>query len=531
MKKYIHELGPLFEAVQMQQIFPDGKTFPDCLPKGDLDDIAQRYVVESRQPEFDLAAFVAAHFDTPKAEHADYQSDASRTAEQHIVALWPVLTRQPDSEQGGSLLLLPHPYIVPGGRFREIYYWDSYFTMLGLRASGRTDLMQHMVDNFAHLIHHVGHVPNGNRAYYLSRSQPPFFALMVDLLAAEQGEGTWVKYFPALQREHEFWMSGQTLHPSHSEHRRCVRMPDGSVLNRYWDDLDTPRPESYREDVELAHESGRPPAEVYRHIRAAAESGWDFSSRWFDPTPSPSPNGRGDTTNTATNKTSEEASTYVASPLPLGEGSGVGLFSTIHTTDLIPVDLNCLLWFLEKKLADTCVALGDDAAAERYYAAAILRADAIQQYCWDETAGFYFDFDFKSGERSPHLTLAGVFPLFFNLAPLAAAECVAGILKEKFLQTGGLSTTLQRSGQQWDAPNGWAPLQWMAYQGLLNYDQHDLAAAVRDRWTANCRQVYQHTGKMMEKYNVFGEGGEGGGGEYPNQDGFGWSNGVFLAVI
>ena len=515
MKKYIHELGPLFEAVQMQQIFPDGKTFPDCLPKSDLDDIAHRYAVESEQPGFDLAAFVAAHFDVPETQHADYHSDTTRTAEQHIAALWPVLTRQPDAEQGSSLLPLPHPYIVPGGRFREIYYWDSYFTMLGLRASGRTDLMQHMVDNFAHLIQHVGHVPNGNRAYYLSRSQPPFFALMVELLADTLGDmGIWATYLPCLRREYEFWMSGHALiRPRHPEHRRCVRMPDGSVLNRYWDDLDTPRPESYREDVELAHQSGRPAAEVYRHIRAAAESGWDFSSRWFDPTPGPSPTGRGG-----------------SSPLPVGEGPGVG-FSSIRTTDLIPIDLNCLLWFLEKKLGDTYDALGDTAESDRYYAAAMQRADAIQLYGWDEHAGFYCDFDVKNGDFSPHLTLAGVFPLFFNLAPLAAAERVAGILKEKFLQTGGLSTTLQRSGQQWDAPNGWAPLQWMTYQGLLNYDQHKLAAAVCDRWTTNCREVYAQTGKMMEKYNVFGEGGEGGGGEYPNQDGFGWTNGVFLGLI
>ena len=288
MKKYVHELGPLFEAVQMQQIFPDGKTFPDCLPKGDLDDIAQQYAAESQQPGFDLAAFVAAHFDAPQAEHTDYQSDTSRSAEQHIAALWPVLTRQPDAERGSSLLPLPHPYIVPGGRFREIYYWDSYFTLLGLRASGRTDLMQHMVDNFAHLIQHIGHVPNGNRAYYLSRSQPPFFALMVELLAAEQGEAVWAKYFPHLQREHEFWMNGHDrLTPHAPQHRRIVLLPDGSVLNRYWDDYDTPRPESYREDVELAHESGRPAAEVYRHIRAAAESGWGYSPPSAPPTSSP----------------------------------------------------------------------------------------------------------------------------------------------------------------------------------------------------------------------------------------------------
>jgi alpha,alpha-trehalase len=113
---------------------------------------------------------------------------------------------------------------------------------------------------------------------------------------------------------------------------------------------------------------------------------------------------------------------------------------------------------------------------------------------------------------------------------MSAAERVASILEEKFLQTGGLTTTLHRTGQQWDAPNGWAPLQWMAYQGLLHYDFQHLAAEVRRRWLDTCEDTYRDTGKMMEKYNVFGEGGAGGGGEYPNQDGFGWTNGVFLGM-
>ena len=496
MMQYIHELGPLFEAVQMQQVFPDGKTFPDCLPKGPLEDIFQAYLSEKDAADFDLQAFVAAHFEEPTAVQAEYQSDRSRPATAHVAALWPVLTRQPDAEQGGSLLALPHPYIVPGGRFREIYYWDSYFTMLGLQQSGRSDLMQHMVDNFAHLIERVGYIPNGNRAYYLGRSQPPFFALMVGLLAEERGHTIWANYLSPLEREYEFWMHGLDQNLSIPAiavaNHRVVHLPDGSVLNRYWDEFATPRPESYREDVELVHESGRPPEEMYRHIRAAAESGWDFSSRWFREPQS---------------------------------------FASIHTTDLIPVDLNCLLWFLEKKLAEIHESLGDEAAADRYYAAAVQRVDAIQQYHWNEEAGFYFDFDFQADEPSQAHTLAAVFPLFFNLAPMDAAERVAQYLKNHFLQTGGLVTTLHRTGQQWDAPNGWAPLQWMAYRGLLNYGQDELAARIRAHWTENCLRVYQQTGKMMEKYNVLGEGGEGGGGEYPNQDGFGWTNGVLLRLL
>ncbi|HND88263.1 MAG TPA: alpha,alpha-trehalase TreF, partial [Saprospiraceae bacterium] len=416
----------------------------------------------------------------------------SPSPEQHIEALWPALTRQPDAPKYSSLLPLPHPYVVPGGRFREVYYWDSYFTLLGLRASGRIDLMRHMVDNFAFLIGQLGFMPNGNRAYYLSRSQPPFFALMVGLLAEAQGQAVWDSYLPALQREYAFWMSGSTLlRPRLSTHRRAVRMSDGSLLNRYWDDLDTPRPESYREDVELAHSVDRPASQLYRELRAAAESGWDFSSRWFG-----------------------------------GEGLG-----SLRTTELIPVDLNCLLWYMEKKIADTYEAQSQEEMAERYYAAASQRADAIRLYCWHEEAGFYCDHEIKTGDCSPHLTLAGVFPLFFELAPLVHAERVAQTLREKFLQSGGLSTTLLYSGQQWDAPNGWAPLQWICEQGLLRYGYADLAHDIRQRWLGRCREVYAHTGKMMEKYDVYGGGGAGGGGEYPNQDGFGWTNGVFRAWV
>jgi len=120
--------------------------------------------------------------------------------------------------------------------------------------------------------------------------------------------------------------------------------------------------------------------------------------------------------------------------------------------------------------------------------------------------------------------------LFFGLATPEEAAQVATVLAEKFLQTGGLTTTLLRTGQQWDAPNGWAPLQWIAYAGLRRYKLDDLAQQVRDRWIATNARVYRETGKMMEKYNVFGEGGAAGGGEYANQDGFGWTNGVYLAM-
>ena len=118
----------------------------------------------------------------------------------HIKKLWPVLTRKPERNitEGNSLLPLPYPFVVPGGRFREVYYWDSYFTMLGLKESGEIGLMENMINNFTYLINQYGLIPNGNRSYYLSRSQTTFFALMVDLLAEKKGNSIYKKNFSVL---------------------------------------------------------------------------------------------------------------------------------------------------------------------------------------------------------------------------------------------------------------------------------------------------------------------------------------------
>ncbi len=149
------------------------------------------------------------------------------------------------------LLPLPYPYMVPGGRFREMYYWDSYFTMLGLMESGDTTAVENMIDNFAFLINNYGHIPNGNRSYYLSRSQPPFFALMIDLLAKAKGMIKFMQSIErSLQKEYDYWMKGSDTQAARTgfsrEYLNCRMEP---YLNRYWDDDPTPRPESYLEDV------------------------------------------------------------------------------------------------------------------------------------------------------------------------------------------------------------------------------------------------------------------------------------------
>lgn len=485
-------LGSLFDAVQMARIFPDGKTFADCRPQKAPAELVQLYESQKNTSGFDLKKFVQEHFEMPLNAGAAFKSDLKQPVTQHIEQLWPVLTRRPDAEAPySSLLPLPHAYIVPGGRFREVYYWDSYFTMLGLQTSGQTQAIRDMLDNFAFLIDTFGHIPNGNRSYYLSRSQPPFFSLMVTLLS-EGDEMT--RFLPQMEKEYRYWMDGSDqITEQNTAVRRVVRMPDGELLNRYYDDRPAPRPEAYREDVETARKAtGRPAQEVYRHLKAGAESGWDFSSRWF--------------------QKSDD-------------------LTTIRTTEIVPVDLNCLLWNAEQLISDFYLRKDDVEKAKLYAERAVRRARAIQKYCWDNNAGWYMDYDLPNKKVTGAMTLAGMYPLFFRISNRPQAIACSRTLEKTFLRPGGLVCTPVNTGQQWDAPNGWAPLQWISIAGLRNYEQTELANTIKKRWCDLNTKVYRRTGKLLEKYNVEDLSLTAGGGEYPVQDGFGWTNGVLLRLL
>lgn len=483
----------LFKAVQLSEIFPDSKTFNDYVPKVAESIILDIYQNTHLDKDFNLKDFVFTYYQPQTTNALDYQSDTSKGMLAHVNELWPLLTRESDNNSEGSLIALPHRYVVPGGRFQEIYYWDSYFTMLGLQASGQYDLIKDMLNNFDHLIKTYGYIPNGNRSYFLGRSQPPFFSLMVELLSKHQNEEVLLQYLPALLKEYQFWMSGKDqLSTEQTAIKRVILMPNGSVLNRYWDDNNAPRPEAYKEDLEILEKTDVDSAIIFRHIRAAAESGWDFSSRWFK------------------------------------DGNNM---NTIHTTDIIPVDLNCLLVNLERAIFKGYLLLNDTINAKVYHDAATQREKAIKKYCYHVEKGFYFDYDFIANHHTPHYTLAAVFPLFFNLSNKLQATNVAKQIKEQFLKEGGLITTTNHSGQQWDAPNGWAPLQWMTYQGLCNYGFDKLAQKIKSRWLKTNEIVFDNTGKMTEKYNVETPNIAAGGGEYPNQDGFGWTNGVVAKML
>jgi alpha,alpha-trehalase len=278
-------------------------------------------------------------------------------------------------------------------------------------------------------------------------------------------------------------------------HRRVVKLKDGAILNRYWDDAATPRPEGFKEDVAVAEKSGRDKEEMYRNLRAGAESGIDFSSRWFDDKKD---------------------------------------ILTIQVIDFVPVDLNALMVHLEQMIAKGRKMKHDVNGANQMKNKALNREAAINKYCWNKQLNYYTDYNFKKREQNDVVTPAGMYP-FCTMKKGSALDqkCAqaAVMLKKELLQPGGIQTTENNTGQQWDAPNGWAPLEWMTIWGLDRCGQKDLARDIAQRWVKLNSDVFKRTGKLMEKYNVVDTNLEAGGGEYGGQDGFGWTNGVLLKLI
>lgn len=397
-----------------------------------------------------------------QSERADYQEAFSA-----IHHNWPRLVRQSPSQAQGSLIPLPHPYVVPGGRFKEMYYWDSYFTLLGLQVSGLHDLARGMVDNCLHLVEQYGRIPNGNRTYYLTRSQPPFLTSMIKACRAE-GDISWLQraFHLAKQEYHQTWMDAKSHYlPSYG-------------LNRYYDPTGQRRPESWGDD-----NIHTPNTEAFfRHERAECESGWDFTDR-FD----------------------------------------------ARCADFLPIDLNCLLYQYEKDFAQFAGQLGLTRESRRWEQKAQARKRRIQTLCWHEKDGLFYDYDTRHERPSRYASLASYFPLWVGLATPAQAKRIVKHLS-RFEGPGGLTTSLKNSGKQWDAPNGWAPLQWIVIQGLQRYGFETEAKRIAQKWVDLCTQAYQRDGKFYEKYNVLDCNLETPGG-YPLQDGFGWTNAIYQKLV
>jgi alpha,alpha-trehalase len=566
----------LFQLAQLLRLFRDSKTFVDSTLRAGHDPQAvqdafaaqiaapfaarlDRLMAElqsadqgeshklialvafTRQLEAELRPFIEAHFDLPHPE-PDSLGQTNRSMEDHIERMWKWLERRPErithEAECSTLLSLPHPYIVPGGRWLEMFYWDSYFIALGLAVSGRTAMLKHLVDNGAVLIERLGYFPNGSREYYLGRSQTPYFVFMLDLLRAAQPE-IWNetesrrRYVRVLEQEYRFWMDQNGQHTG-----RCIQV-DGVSLNRYWSNIATPRPEGYYEDIITAFEklaggthtpdeAARVQANLFRDLRAACESGWDFTTRWL----------------VAEGATAE------------GQPDAYPLHS-IRTTQILPIDLNAMLYHYERRLAEA----SDDAeAAARYRQQAARRRQSILDRFWDAEAGWFIDCLIPESALSPErmparevggdelrstgiLSIAGIFPLFCGLldpadpADARRIEQVVRTLTRRFLQPGGVVNSLTYKetgvgyGQQWDYPNGWPPHQWITVAALEQVGYNDVASRIAGLVVDHARAAYVRTGKMLEKYNVVDPSRIAEGGEYRTQDGFGWTNGVVSACL
>ncbi|MPT31922.1 MAG: trehalase [Chryseobacterium sp.] len=492
MKNYtdIKDFYNLFEAVQKAEIFEDQKTMVDAIPLFPIDEIEKKYEEEKNYPDFDLKEFVLQNFFLEQLSEKENDSLRNKLPiKEHIKKLWNRLTKTAYEERG-TLLGLPKPYIVPGGRFIEFFYWDSYFVMLGLQVSGNIEMMKNIVENCSYLIMNYGFVPNASRSYFLSRSQPPYFSLMLDLIyESTNDEKIYSQYFETLEKEYQFWMSGIEDLEKGKAVKRVLKTNEGDILNRYYDNENLPRPESYLIDVKDFENSRNP--EFYRNVRAACESGWDFSSRWFE------------------------------------DGENI---QTIYTLELAQVDVNCLLWHLETTLAKASRINEKFDIEEKYHLLADKRKSNIDKYFWDEESKIYRDYNFIKNKKTQSEHIASLYPLFIKLSSNQQAEEMSQRISEKFLHSGGLVTTTKQTGQQWDFPNAWAPNQWIGYVAMKNYGFDDLAEQIKNNWSGNVERVYNNTGKLMEKYNAVDVKSIAGGGEYPNQDGFGWTNGVYLKM-
>jgi len=431
-----------------------------------------------------------------------------------------------------GVLYLEHPYVVPGGRFNEMYGWDSYFIVRGLVRDGRTELARGMVENFFFEIEHYGTMLNANRTYYLTRSQPPFLTRMaMAVYDSEKAAGKEDKAF--LERAYGFASKDYAMWT------RAPHLAGDTGLSRYFDFGEGPVPEGRKDEGKVhrkavaylaAHpdEAGgsieeRKPSDdrdlhdpnyvvevcdqsltmeraecdpkttvhltrdFYKGDRAMRESGFDISFRFG----------------------------------PFGAA----------THHFAPVCLNSLLYKTEKDLEEMAGILGNKKDAKMWHERAEIRAKKMQELFWDAKRGQFFDFNFDTGKRSEYQYASTFYPLWTGWATPEQARAVQGHLSV-FELAGGIVMSPFESGAQWDFPYGWAPLQLIAVEGLRNYKFDADADRVSRKFLSTVLENFQRDGTIREKYNMVTRSTQANvsAGYQINVIGFGWTNGVFLTL-
>lgn len=459
-------------AIQNANIFLDSKYFVDMEGRFSEVVILENFRKLGVNPsKLQLERFVKENFDKPRKAlllkipedwtdrpkflnkiHNDHLKSFSLNVHKTWKTLQRVVRKRKDCPGcATSLIELPLPFILPGGRFRELYYWDSYWILEGLFVSGMCETAKNQLLNFKYLVDTFGFIPNGSRIYYLNRSHPPKFITMVaryiNECLPENERYAFVKDFlPSMKREHRFWLDRRTVLLSDPKY------PDRVFkLNRYNADTHHARAESYIQDTILAAEAHFDKEQskiLFKHLSTGAESGWDFSSRWMEKPP------------------------YE--------------LSSIETADIAPVDLNSLLYKNERTMAELCVHVNDEKGHMFYTKLAADRLEAINIFLWSEDNQCWFDYNLKKGA-----SMAGDHPFYVsNFAPIwheaydpkeMPPDRIEKILlnqgKLLFEYPGGVPIGDVLSTQQWDFPNVWAPMQHLfieTYERLHRLKDNDL---------------------------------------------------------
>jgi len=415
------------------------------------------------------------------------------------------LPKDPAALREQGLLYLPHPYVVPGGRFNEMYGWDSYFIVLGLLRDDQVGPARDMVDNFLYEIEKYGTILNANRTYYLTRSQPPFLTRMLLDVFARTGDRDWLRQGVRDAEQHyRFWTTEPHLVPA-------------TGLSRYWDFGEGPAPEVLSDERD---EQGRTHYDrVREYYRTHDVTDYDVA-RFYD------------------RKADQLTPLFYKGDRSMRESgfdpsNRYGPFSA-EITSYVPVCLNSLLYRMEKDLADASRLLADEDGAKRWETRAEERRGRMDRYLWDDAAGLYLDYDFETGKRRLYPFAATFYPLWAGAASRAQADRVASNLS-RFEAAAGLLTSTTNSGSQWDAPFGWAPLQLLAVDGLRRYGHDEDASRLARRFVALVTREFERTGTIVEKYDVVrGASDVAPGIRYgyaANQVGFGWTNAVYLELL
>lgn len=390
--------------------------------------------------------------------------------EKYIAENWVKCIKE-NRENIGELIALPYPYTVPAvGHFDEMYYWDTYFTNIGLIIAGLGIQAKYNVDNMLYMVDKYGFMPNGNRTYYLNRSQPPFLSEMVKDVYGIFGDICWLKSaYRVLEKEYNFWMK-----------KRCQK----NGLNVYGGDVEEDYIDEVAEDF-VNRAKFRPDgknADIAKHVIVSCESGWDLNPRWG-----------------------------------------------INGYDYVMVDLNSLLYMFEKNMEYFAreIELDD---VEIWKKRAEDRRCLMTEVMQDKD-GILLDYNVKEDKLSRIFSVASYYPLFAGLASKEQAQAAVDNIGRLEVAYG--IATCEKSDRvsvyQWDYPNGWACLQYIVMLGLDNYGYRDEAKRIAKKYVTLVEKVFEETGNLWEKYNVI-NGSIEVNNEYEMPAMMGWSAGIYLAA-